>query len=107
MPTLPIIAAKAPTQKLQLQFSLSAQDMITVEQGLHEEFFAKFGITSEIALSSQPYPTYLNYTNFLLATAYQHSFAIAIAAVMPCFLIYLEGGKHIYPAGAEFVNQLA
>ncbi|MEM8722337.1 MAG: thiaminase II [Cyanobacteria bacterium P01_G01_bin.39] len=96
---LAIISAKAPTPKLQLQFARYAQDAIAVERGLHEEFFAEFGITPEIALSSQPSPTCLNYTNFLLATAYQHSFAIAVAAVLPCFWIYLEVGKHIYQAG--------
>ena len=32
----------------------------------------------------------------MLATAYQHSFAVTVAAVLPCFWIYLEVGKHIY-----------
>ncbi|MEM9507140.1 MAG: thiaminase II [Cyanobacteria bacterium P01_E01_bin.35] len=93
---LAIISAKAPTPKLQLQFAGYAQNAITVERGLHEEFFTEFGITSEVALSSQPSPTCLNYTNFLLVTTYQHSFAIAVTAVLPCFWIYLEVGKHIH-----------
>ena len=92
--TLAIISAKAPTPKLQLQFARNAQDAIVVERSLHEEFFAEFDISAEVALATQPSPTCLNYTNFLLATAYQYSFAISLAAVLPCFWIYLEVGKH-------------
>jgi thiaminase (transcriptional activator TenA) len=94
--TLAIISAKAPTPELQLQFSCSARDAIVVERSLHEEFFAEFEITPKIALATQPSPTCLNYTNFLLATAYQYSFPVSVAAVLPCFWIYLEVGKHIH-----------
>lgn len=93
---LAIISAKAPTPKLQLQFALNASEAIVVERALHEEFFAEFNIPTEIALGTQPSPTCLNYTNFLLATAYQYSFPVSVAAVLPCFWIYLEVGKHIY-----------
>lgn len=102
--TLAIIAAKAPTPETQLQFARNAQDAIVVERGLHEEFFAEFGIFTEVALASQPSPTCLNYTNFLLATAYQHSFPISVAAVLPCFWIYLEVGKHIYQQANSKIN---
>ena len=34
-----MIAAKAPTQKLQLQFARYAQDAIAVKRDLHEKFF--------------------------------------------------------------------
>ena len=93
---LAIISAKAPTPELQLQFARNASEAIAVERGLHEQFFAEFKITPEIALATQPSPTCLNYTNFLLATAYQFSFPVSVAAVLPCFWIYLEVGKHIY-----------
>ncbi len=93
---LAITAAKAPTADLQLEFAQNAQNAIAVERSLHAEFFREFGILPEVALASQASPTCLNYTNFLLATAYQHSFSISVAAVLPCFWIYLEVGKHIY-----------
>ncbi|MEL6442322.1 MAG: thiaminase II [Cyanobacteria bacterium J06621_8] len=98
---LAIISAKAPTPQLQLQFSRYAQDAIAVERSLHEEFFAEFGISTEVALSSQPSPTCLNYTNFLLVTAYQSNFAVAVAAVLPCFWIYLEVGKHVHQLAGD------
>ena len=93
---LAIIAAKAPSPETQLLFASSVREAILVERGLHENFFAEFGITVEDALATEPSPTCLNYTNFLIATAYQHNFAIAVAAVLPCFWIYLEVGKYIY-----------
>lgn len=102
--TLAIIAAKAPTPELQLQFIRNAQDAIVVERSLHEEFFAEFDISPKVALASQPSPTCLNYTNFLLATAYQYSFPVSVAAVLPCFWIYLEIGKHIYQQSKNRVN---
>ena len=102
--TLAIISAKAIAPDLQLQFARNAQDAIVVERALHEEFFAEFGISSEVALATQPSPTCLNYTNFLLATAYQYSFPVSVAAVLPCFWIYLEVGKHIYQQANSKIN---
>jgi thiaminase/transcriptional activator TenA len=93
---LAIISAKAPQPEIQLQFANSVREAIVVERSLHENFFREFGIQAQDALETEPSPTCLNYTNFLVAIAYQHSFAIAVAAVLPCFWIYLEVGKHIY-----------
>ena len=101
---LAIISAKAPTPELQLQFSRNASEAIAVERALHEEFFAEFKIPAETALGTQPSPTCLNYTNFLLVTAYQYSFPISVAAVLPCFWIYLEVGKHIYQQAQSKIN---
>ena len=93
---LAIISAKAPEPEMQLQFASSVREAIVVERSLHESFFAEFGIKPEDALATEPSPTCLNYTNFLIATAYQYSFAVTVAAVLPCFWIYLEVGNHIY-----------
>ena len=101
---LAIIAAKAPCPETQLFFANSVREAILVERGLHENFFAEFGITVEDALATEPSPTCLNYTNFLIATAYQHNFAIAVAAILPCFWIYLEVGKYIYQKASTQSN---
>ena len=101
---LAIISAKAPQPDMQLQFANSVREAIVVERMLHESFFAEFGINVEDALSVDPTPTCLNYTNFLLATAFQYSFPIAVAAVLPCFWIYLEVGKHIYQTATTKAN---
>lgn len=101
---LAIISAKAPQPDIQLQFASSVREAIVVERSLHENFFAEFGIPAEAALVTEPSPTCLNYTNFLIATAYQHSFAVTVAAVLPCFWIYLAVGKHIYQQATTQAN---
>ena len=101
---LAIISAKAPQPDMQLQFANSVSEAIIVERSLHENFFAEFGIEVLDALATEPSPTCLNYTNFLIATAYQHSFAVTVAAVLPCFWIYLEVGKHIYQQADSKAN---
>ena len=101
---LAIISAKAPHPEIQLKFANSVGEAIIVERSLHENFFGEFGIKPEEALTTEPSPTCLNYTNFLLATAYQSSFAVTVAAVLPCFWIYLEVGKYIYRKAGNNVN---
>ena len=101
---LAIISAKAPQPDMQLQFANSVSEAIVVERMLHESFFAEFGIKAEDALATDPSPTCLNYTNFLIATAFQSSFPVAVAAVLPCFWIYLEVGKHIYQTATTKAN---
>lgn len=101
---LALISAQAPTPDIQLEFAQSVTETIIVERSLHENFFADFGIATAEALATEPSPSCLNYTNFLLATAYQHSFAVTVAAVLPCFWIYLEVGKHIYQQANTSAN---
>ena len=101
---LAIASAKAPQAEMQLQFANSVREAIVVERSLHEDFFADFGINPTDALQVEPSPTCLNYTNFLIATAYQYSFAVTVAAVLPCFWIYLEVGKHIYQQANATAN---
>lgn len=101
---LAIISAKAPQPDIQLQFANNVREAIVVERALHENFFKEFGITPETALATEPSPTCLNYTNFLLATAYRDSFAVTVAAILPCFWIYAEVGKHIYQKASAKAN---
>jgi len=101
---LALISAQAPTPDMQLEFAQSVREAIVVERALHENFFAEFGIEAQAALATEPSPTCLNYTNFLLATAYQNSFAVTVAAVLPCFWIYLAVGKRIYQQANSKAN---
>src|SRR4051794_24727448 len=88
-------AAKATSPETQTKLAKSAHDAIVVERSLHEGFFRGFGITPEAFAATRPSPTCAGYSDFLLATAYQHPFAVAIAALLPCFQIYYEVGTHL------------
>ncbi len=73
---------------LTLQF---AQGALFAERELHQSYFKKFSVHPHQAQS----PTCLTYTNYLLTTATTASVEEAIAALLPCFWIYHEVGKHL------------
>jgi thiaminase/transcriptional activator TenA len=93
-------AAKATTPEAQVTFATSAHEAIVVERALHEGFFREFGVSAEQFAATRPSPTCAGYGDFLLATAYQHPFQVAAAALLPCFQIYYEVGKHLYGIAA-------
>ncbi|MEK0083633.1 TenA family protein [Benzoatithermus flavus] len=88
-------AAKAPYADAQIKFAKSAHDAIVVERALHEGFFRTFDVPPEHFAATPPSPTCAGYGDFLLATAYGQPFAVSTAALLPCFQIYYEVGKHL------------
>ena len=48
--------------------------------------------------ATPPSPTCSGYADFLVATAYRQPFAVAVAALVPCFQIYHEVGKELHAA---------
>ena len=97
---LAVTAAKAETPEAQVKLAGSAKDAILVERALHEGFFRDFGVTPERFAATPPSPTCSGYGDFLLATAFQHPFAVAVAALLPCFQIYHEVGKRLHAVAA-------
>lgn len=93
---LAVLAAKAPGPDGQIRFALAAHEAIVVERALHEGFFAEFGVSGERFRGTPPSPTCAAYGDFLLATAYGEPFGVGVAAVLPCFQIYHEVGKHLH-----------
>lgn len=93
-------AAKAPTPDAQVGFARYAHEAIVVERALHEGFFRDYGVAAADFAAARPSPTCAAYDNFLVATAYRHPFAVAAAALLPCFQIYHEVGKHLYGVAA-------
>ncbi|GAB4050065.1 TenA family protein [Spirosoma litoris] len=86
------LAARATTPDDMLQFTQFAQNAILVERALHETYFSLYAIQPE----TTKMPACFAYTNYLLATTSLQSLAIGAAAVLPCFWIYRQVGKHIY-----------
>jgi thiaminase (transcriptional activator TenA) len=100
---LAIAAAKAETAEAQVKLAGSARDAILVERALHEGFFREFGVGPERFAATPPSPTCSGYSDFLVATAYRQPFAVAIAALLPCFQIYHEDevGKRLHELSAD------
>ncbi|SOD93512.1 thiaminase II [Spirosoma fluviale] len=86
------LAARATTPDDILTFTQFAQNAILVERALHQTYFALYDIQPETAKM----PACFAYTNYLLATTSLQSIAVGAAAVLPCFWIYRQVGKHIY-----------
>jgi len=92
---LSVASTKAPDMEEIRFYAKSAETVVVVERALHGDFFEKFGVDPDAAAKAEPSPSCFGYTNFLLATALQGSYAELTAAVLPCFWIYWEVGKHI------------
>jgi thiaminase/transcriptional activator TenA len=92
---LAVTAARAPDADALIQFAGSAREAVLVERALHEGFFRDFGISPAEAAATEPSPTCAHYTNYLLALAHNAPYEVAVAALLPCFWIYWEVGKHL------------
>jgi thiaminase/transcriptional activator TenA len=92
---LAVTAARAPDADALIQFAGSAREAVVVERALHEGFFRDFGITPAQAAATEPSPTCAHYTHYLVALAHNAPYEVAVAALLPCFWIYWEVGKHL------------
>jgi thiaminase (transcriptional activator TenA) len=92
---LAVTAARAPDNDALIQFAGSAREAVVVERALHEGFFKQYGISAAEAAAAEPSPTCAHYTSYLLATAYNAPYEVSVAALLPCFWIYWEVGKHL------------
>jgi thiaminase/transcriptional activator TenA len=93
---LSVLAAKAPREEWALFLNKGAIECLEVEAALHGTWFTKEELTrAEMA------PTNLAYTNHLIATIHQGSFAEGMAAVLPCYWIYWEVGKELKAKGSK------
>ncbi|HEX2089179.1 MAG TPA: thiaminase II [Actinomycetota bacterium] len=97
---LALCGARAPNEGATKMFAEHAAGAIDVEHQLHESFFKDFGLSEDDVRGTEPAPTNLAYTSYLLATAYRGSFPEALGAVLPCYWIYMEVGKELLQRGS-------
>ncbi len=98
---LAVTGSRAPEPDALIQFTHSAESCVIVERALHEGFFKDFGISAKTAAATHPSPTCSHYMSYLLATAHNEPYEVAVAALLPCFWIYGEVGKHLLGIAAE------
>jgi thiaminase/transcriptional activator TenA len=92
---LAVTAGRAPDTAALIQFAGSARAAVVVERELHGRFFRDFGISATEAQATESSPTCAHYTHYLLALAHNAPYEVAVAALLPCFWIYWEVGKHL------------
>ncbi|KAL4853290.1 Aminopyrimidine aminohydrolase [Chlorella vulgaris] len=98
---LSLVASKAPRPDWTAFFCKCSQGAYEVESGFHEEFLAYFGSSAgEETAAAAACPNSLMYTSWMLSTIHQRSFYEGLAAVLPCFVVYLEVGKALKRKGS-------
>jgi thiaminase/transcriptional activator TenA len=81
-------------------FTAHALGIMAAEAGLHDSFFADFGITRAEAEQAAMAPTNLAYTSYLLRVAYVGVYAELLGALLPCYWIYQEVGRVLIAHGS-------
>ncbi|WGF90591.1 TenA family protein [Marinivivus vitaminiproducens] len=87
-------AARAPDNQAMVVLAEAAKAAVVVERALHEEFFGLFGLSREDATGHTASPTCTGYAASLIAASAHEPVEVAVAALVPCFRIYLEVGRH-------------
>ena len=87
-------SALAPTESEQLFWARSAQQCLEVESELHRNWLSTRTVQTELG------PVTKAYVDHLLAASACGSYAVLVAAVLPCFWLYAEVGETLH---AEYV----
>jgi thiaminase (transcriptional activator TenA) len=97
---LAAVASRAPDNATTEMFSRHAVGIVAAELELHSSLFAEFGIDPDVAAQAQEAPTTAAYTSYLLATTFSGSYGEGLGALLPCYWIYAEVGRHLLAQGS-------
>jgi thiaminase/transcriptional activator TenA len=97
---LAAVASRAPDNAGTEMFARHAAGIVDVEMSLHESLLADLDIDPAALDAAEEAPTTLAYTSYLLAAVRGGSFAEGVGAVLPCYWIYWEVGKHLVGRGS-------
>ena len=85
-----------------MMFCELAQETFKAEATFHAEFMAFFDTTIEAELrTAVQAPNNVLYTSRLLAVIHERPFYEGLAALLPCFKVYLEVGRHLKQHGSS------
>ncbi len=90
---LALTAARLGRSHQSLQFIEFSHEALKAESELHVNYFSRWNV-GKITQDKQS-PACFMYTNYVLKTASMASIEEAVAALLPCFWVYLEVGKAI------------
>jgi thiaminase (transcriptional activator TenA) len=97
---LAIVASRAPDTASTEMFARHAAGIVTAEMSLHESLMADLDLDPSSVEVAEEAPTTLAYTSYLLATAGNGSYGEGVGALLPCYWIYWEVGKHLLEQGS-------
>jgi thiaminase (transcriptional activator TenA) len=76
-------------------FAKHAANTVAVERAMHTGFAQRLGLNGEELLKTERTPTTQAYTRHLLTVAREGTLGEIVAAVLPCYWIYWEVGRHL------------
>lgn len=97
---LAAVGGRAPHSNDTAMFARHAAGALEVERTLHESLLPELGIDAASIAETEPAPTNLAYTSYLLEAVHGGSYAEGVAAVLPCYWIYAEVGKALVKHGS-------
>lgn len=97
---LALAAARAPEAEAVARLATAASGAIVVERQLHAHYMGMFGVAPEEFVATEPSAVCDHYVGFLLRTAALADAPEAVAALLPCFTVYLEVGHDIHARAA-------
>jgi thiaminase/transcriptional activator TenA len=97
---LATIAGRGPTMAETEFFAGRAGRVILVERALHETLLTELNLDAGAVARTEPSPTTLAYTSFILSTTLSGSFVDGLAAVLPCYWIYWKVGNELIADGS-------
>jgi thiaminase (transcriptional activator TenA) len=97
---LAAVGSRAPDTAQTEMFARHAAGIVAAELSLHESLLADLGIDPASADSAEEAPTNLAYTSYLLASVTGGTYGEGVGAVLPCYWIYAEVGRHLVGRGS-------
>jgi thiaminase (transcriptional activator TenA) len=97
---LAMVASRAPDTASTEMFARHAAGIVTAEMSLHQSLMTDLDLDPSAVDATEEAPTTLAYTSYLLATAGNGSYGEGVGALLPCYWIYWEVGKHLLERGS-------
>lgn len=92
-------AVKAPDSDSALRFAKLAEDTITVERSLHENYGKRWKMTPQQMTGVPMAPTNYAYTRHMLSVAHSGSAAEITVVALPCAWVYCVVGQRLLKKG--------
>lgn len=96
-----VLAGKAPTWHATQLFAEHAVSAAKYESEMHDSIVGDLGGNPSSLDDAAPTPTSLAYISFIRGHVNGSSFVDGLAAILPCFWIYAEVGRHLAQAGSK------
>lgn len=96
---LAVLAARREASPVFMTLCEHARNTLVVEAALHREFMAHWE-DSRISAPRELQPMGALYTGYLLDVAYSAPYPEALAAFLPCYMIYHAVGHHLVARGS-------